>query len=83
MAFVTELVFFRARPGIAVETVSAVAAPDSCVSIEAEFGDIIRWRDQAGARIAGEAANGSPCTGGQEATGGPGAQACPLLCRSA
>jgi hypothetical protein len=83
MAFVTELVFFRARPGIAVETVSADAAPEACVSIAGGFGDIIRWRDQASARIAAGAANGSPCTAGRTAADDPATPACPPLCRSA
>jgi hypothetical protein len=80
MAFVTELVFFRARPGMAVETVSADAVPDSCVSIAGGFGDIIRWRDRASARIAAGAANVSPCDRQAVIEDPP---ACPPLCRSA
>ncbi|MGK9236736.1 hypothetical protein KXS07_33100 [Inquilinus limosus] len=66
MAFVTEVVLFRARPGIAVETVveaaegsrQALAGLDGYidrsfgVGAGGEFADIVRWRDMAEAEAA-------------------------------
>ena len=70
MAFVIELVMFRAKPGIAVETVveaaegtrQAVAGLDGYAdrnfgaTADGEFVDVIRWRDRACAEAAAAAA---------------------------
>lgn len=66
MGFVTEVVLFRARPGVAVETVveaaegsrAALAGLDGYidrsfgVSADGLFGDIVRWHDMASAEAA-------------------------------
>ena len=74
MAFVTEMVLFRARPGIAIETVvdaaegtrRAIAGLDGYidrsfgVGADGLFGDIVRWRDLAAAEAAAAAAPALP-----------------------
>ncbi|WP_225768891.1 hypothetical protein [Inquilinus sp. Marseille-Q2685] len=74
MAFVTEVVLFRARPGIAVETVvgaaegsrAALAGLDGYIDrsfgigADGLFGDIVRWRDLASAEAAATAAPALP-----------------------
>jgi hypothetical protein len=71
MAFVTEIVLFRARPGIAVETVveaaegsrTAIAGLDGYIDRsfgtggDGLFGDVVRWRDMASAEAAAAAAS--------------------------
>jgi len=71
MAFVTEVVLFRARPGIAVETVveaaecsrQAIAGLDGYIDrsfgigADGLFGEVVRWRDMASAGAAAAAAS--------------------------